>query len=173
LPAAAKLVGHYVGGEEADSNVGVLDLADLARVSTVVVMARVTGKFPARLRTINIITTDYQLEVTDWFQGPFVNGQDLKVQMLGGRVRFSDGTTAEWREVRNPFLKLNTEYLFFLERFLDEDVYVPSVGTQSIFGFTAEGKVVSWARAQDEVFKKYSGLSRESFLAQVRASVIP
>ena len=45
----------------------------------------------------------------------------------------------------------------------EADVYDPVAGDQSIFGFGSDGRVKSYARESDQVFRKYSGLRRDVF----------
>jgi hypothetical protein len=174
IPAAAGVAKHYVSaGNFIDSEGVAEDLGTIAEHSLVVILARVTGKRPAMLIGNNAIVTDYELVVTDWFQGPLVHGADLRVRMPGGKIHFSNGTTAEWRP-RPPTLQLDTEYVFYLSRSPTEpDLYVPTLGPQGVFGFDANGLVAPHGRDIDEVFRKYVGWQRQAFFRQVHALAVP
>jgi len=175
ISAAANVAKHYVSaGDDFESEVIAEDLGSLAKSSDVVILARVTGVRPAILVANNAILTDYEIVVTDWFQGPLVPGAELRVRLPSGKIHFSNGTTAEWRPIRVPALSLNTEYVLYLSRRPSEpDVYSPTLGSQGVFGFDANGLVAPHGRKNDEVFRKYAGWERQAFFRQVHALAIP
>jgi hypothetical protein len=175
IPAAAALVGNYVDGQEDDAESIAEDLLHLAEFSQVIVRGKVIAKSQARLSpSLKSITTDYTIEVLEWFHGPLVNGQQVAVTMPGGLVQFSNGTTAEWRPVRNRFFAINDEYVLYLTQISvgNSTFYVPTLGPQGVFGFGADGKVRSHARQIDTVYQKYANMERLSFLNAVRASAV-
>ena len=172
LPAAANVVGHYNAVEEDDFEGTIANLYGLAVRSDVVVSARITDTSSSQLSANSqSIFTDMQLTVQDAFKGPIPAGNTLTFRMRGGRIQFSNGTTAELKSLRNPPLAVGDEAVFFLMRLPNEsDLYEATYGSQGLFVFDVQARVRSRARRTDEVFKNYNGLSRSEFLAQVRSA---
>jgi hypothetical protein len=174
IPADAAIVGNYVTGGDADAGVYARDLLHLAEDSDVIVLGKVIAKSRARLLLPRAIMTDYTVEIVEWFHGPLVNGQQVVVTMPGGFVRFANGTTAEWREGRNRFFAINDEFVLYLGQISlnNSTFYVPNLGTQGVFGFGADGKVMPHAPTVYPLYKAHANMERVSFLNAVRATAV-
>jgi hypothetical protein len=173
IPAAAALVGHYIGSEDRQFD-SVEDLDELAQHSDAVARISVVSKLPSQLSNDKLsITTDYVVRVVERFQGPLQSGEQTSVRLPGGRIQFSNNTIAETWSSSIPTMQVGDDYVFFLHLSALADAFEPTLGPQGIFTFSSQGITVSRAKSVDEVYKKYDGMPKENFLQIVRVSATP
>jgi len=71
--------------------------------------------------------------VQDVFKGTIVNGSGIEVKQLGGSWLYGDGTSISWRPVDETATVDGKSYVFFLIKEKDKEIYMPSLGVQSVF----------------------------------------
>jgi hypothetical protein len=173
LPAAATLVGHYVGGDDGDEKESAGSLFQLAQASDAVIRGSIVSELPSKMTSDNsFIFTDYIIVIKERFQGPLIVGSNVPVRMVGGTIHFTNGTTAEVRGRRVPKMNVGDEYVLFLRQ-AEPGLFSPTLGPQGIFALGADGKAQSRARPIDPVYAAAHGQLRDEFLHLVRNATIP
>ena len=95
------------------------------------------------------IVTDYKLKVQEPIQGKVRWDQVLEVSLLGGKVTFEDGTTAELEVGDLPRLQIGHRYVIYLEINPQRDVFLPLGGPEGIFELGEDGKVSPFATPEN------------------------
>jgi hypothetical protein len=120
LRAAAALHGRYEGGEPGGSTTVPADLKALAWLGDVVVVGRVLGAASALSSDGRHINTEHRIQVTRAFAtrtsptAAVREGDEVRVNLRGGRITFEDGSEAVTSAPSQPALSPGRTYAFFL-----------------------------------------------------------
>lgn len=170
LREAAKLKGHYVRKFDPYWDYGQYDLEGLSRNSAAVVVGVTTKRLAARLEAGGeYIVTDYEVAVREVIKGELKPGALITVSLVGGRVEFDDGTSAEVLPVDFEHMKQGGTYAILLsESESAPGTYTLTAGPQALVELTAEGKVKSHGRETDLSAQESKDKSKEDFLKELR-----
>lgn len=178
LREAAKLKGHYVGDFDPHLDNGHFDLEALTKYSVVVITGTVVKQVGTRLSDEDqLVMTDYEVIVTETMKGSPLKGDSVTISLLGGRIEFDDGTSAEIRTPNSEHVKPNGPYLFFLgESQSAPNVYSLTGGPQGLVEIMTDGGLKSHGRTTDPVALEAqdpnTGKNKDSFIRAVRKAVV-
>ncbi|MBD0369303.1 MAG: hypothetical protein ICV60_00505 [Pyrinomonadaceae bacterium] len=170
LKGAAKIKGDYVQVVDPNPDWLSLDLEKLTLSSEAVILG-VPVKNECKLAANNqLIVTEYDVVVKEVLKGNIQSGDTIKVALLGGKVKFEDGTTAEI--VTPGFKKMvhGKTYALYLSLYpARSPVYDLTAGPQGMTELLDDGSgVISQARETDPVKKQLKGKDKETFLKEAR-----
>lgn len=169
LREAAKLKGHYGFDFDPHWDFGRFDIEALTRRSAAVVVGVPKKSLGTRLaQGGQLIFTDYEVSVLEVVKGAAV-GNVVKVALVGGRLEFEDGTSAEVRTPKFEHVKAGHTYTFFLSE--DESnpgLFVLTGGPQGLVEIADGGSVKSHGRPTDPIAEEGKGMGRDAFLREVR-----
>ncbi|MGH9970746.1 MAG: hypothetical protein ACREBG_23550 [Pyrinomonadaceae bacterium] len=92
---AAKLKGHYVGTADPNWDWANFNLEELTKRSAAVIVGVPQTSIAQLSPTGDQITTNYTVKVENVIKGNLATSNIVEVSLLGGRVEFEDGTSAE------------------------------------------------------------------------------
>lgn len=170
LKGAAKIKGDYVMVVDPHPDWLSFDLEALTRNSEAVILG-VPLKNECKLSANNqLIVTEYDVAVQEVLKGSLQPGVTIKVAVMGGKVKFEDGTTAE---VRTPGLKKMVHgktYALYLSLYpVRSPVYDLTAGPQGMIELLDDGSgVISQARETDPVKKQLKDKDKGTFLKEAR-----
>ncbi len=146
LHEAAKLNGgtYYLG----KSWYGFSRLSTLESLAKYCGMAVIGTPVSSEVKLINdgrSITTRYKLKVLEAIQGKVQWDDVVTVDLLGGKIAFDDGTTAEIDVGDLPRLQIGRRYVIYLEFDPQDNTFLPLGGPAGIFELGANGKVAPFA----------------------------
>lgn len=169
LREAAKLKGHYVREFDPHWDIGRFDVEALTKNSAAVVVGIPAKAQATRLASEGqLIYTDYDVIVREVMKGKVAAGDTIKVGLLGGRVRFEDGTSAEVETPMFEHAKVGRTYVFFLyEDGSAAGTYALMGGPQGLVEIDG-GNVKSHGRPADPVAVQSRGMRKEAFLREAR-----
>jgi len=164
----AKIKGHYVATADPNWDWSSFDLESLTKTSNAVIVGY-AGEGHGKLNpTGDVITTEYDLTVKDVLKGKLVNGDTVKVALIGGKVDFDDGTSAEVQTPGFERMAQGKEYVVFLYPNKNgSSVFLVTGGPQGLFEITDSG-IKAHARATDAVANQVSNKTVETFLNEIR-----
>jgi len=117
------------------------------------------------------IVTDYEVVVQDTIKGDVTPGSTIVVSLLGGRVDFEGGISAELITPKFEHVKAGNSYTLFLtEVEKSPGKFTLTGGPQGLVELASDGTVKSHGRESDPIAKQANEKSRESFLKDVRES---
>ncbi len=179
MPDAAKRPGgHYVRPFDVSVWSTAGSVEDLTKFSELVVVGEVIGGASVLSDDQMYIKTNSTVRVVEVIKGSVVSGSMVTVVTPGGRVTFSDGTSAETATPEERRLLSGRWYVLFLEP-ADKKAeqagpiagarggYIPLLGGQGIFELRKD-RVVSGARNTDPVKQESEKGSVDAFVARVR-----
>jgi hypothetical protein len=115
LPAAAAVTGSYSLTVDPHHGVNANSLDFLVKHSRTIIVGQIVSNRCWLTAKQDRITTDYEVVVEQSLKGQFRPADRLTMSVLGGKVRFKDGSTAEVDPV-GMLLPFNGErYVLFLE----------------------------------------------------------
>ena len=164
--------GNFVGYGHAFRTPRFNDIGEVARHSTAIIIGT-AGTNRCRLSADEReVTIDYEVTVQQVLKGNLQPNSTVTVSLPGGRVHFTDGSTAE---VRTPWFRKmqqgGTYILFLTPR--GNETYMTTGGPQGVFGLAAgvSGTVESHSgRLRDPVWQ-YHNRPAQDFLALVSEAV--
>lgn len=170
LRGAAKLKGDYVQVVDPHPDWLSFDLEKLTRNSEAVILG-VPMKNECKLTENNqLIVTEYDVVVREVLKGSVQPGETIKVALLGGKVKFENGTTAEVRTVGFKKMSHGKTYALYLSLYpVRSPVYDLTAGPQGMMELSDDGSgVVSQARETDPVKKQLKDKDKDTFLKEAR-----
>lgn len=169
LREAARLKGHYDFESDPHWDFGLFDVEALTKGSLAVVVGVPTKALAPRLASEGqLIYTDYEVAVREVMKGKVAAGDTVKVSLVGGRVRFEDGTSAEVETPTFEHVQPGRTYVFFLnEDGAGASTYALTGGPQGLVEIDG-GNVKSHGRPSDPVAVQTRGTRKEAFLREVR-----
>lgn len=170
LKGAAKIKGDYVQYVDPHPDWLSLDLEKLTRNSDAVILGVPVKNVCKLAANDRLIVTEYDVVVKQVLKGNPQPGDTIKVALLGGKVKFEDGTTAE--VVTPGFKKMahGKTYALYLSPYsAGSPVYILTAGPQGMMELPDNGAgVISQARETDPVKKQLKDKDKETFLKEAR-----
>jgi predicted Rdx family selenoprotein len=167
---AAKIKGRFNETVDPNWDFGLFDIEALAKKSVAVIVG-VPSNNASRLSAAgDLITTVYEVTAQDVIKGNISPGSTLKVGLLGGTMRFEDGTIAEVETPGFERMSNGKTYLLFLYANKNgDDVLLLTGGPQGLFELPGDGKKVkAHGRATDPAVKQAKDKDQADFLKEVR-----
>ncbi|MCA1564175.1 MAG: hypothetical protein LC803_00685 [Acidobacteria bacterium] len=170
LRGAAKIKGNYVQTFDPHPDWLSFDLEKLTQKSEAVVLG-VPIKNRCKLTPDGqLIMTEYEVVVQEVLKGNVRQGDTVNVALVGGKVMFEDGTTAE--VVTPGFKKMvnGKTYALYLSLYpIRSPVYDLTAGPQGMLELLDDGSgVISQARATDPVKNQVKDKDKKTFLKTAR-----
>lgn len=175
---AAKVKGHYVGEWDPHYDFGLFDIESLTKGSSAVVVGTVVKSLGTRVAEEDqFILTDYEVVVNEILKGVPMKGGIITIALIGGKVEFEDGTSAEIRAKDFEHVKPGKPYVLFLtESTNGPDQYLLTGGPQGLVEIMADGTLKSHGRPTDpialETKDPKKGKNKNSFLMEIRKQVV-
>lgn len=166
---AAKIKGHYVGTVDPYWDWASFNLETLTKSSAAVVIGvpeRSKGQLDSNGE---MIVTQFDVRVKETIKGTHAENSVIKVALLGGRVDFEDGTSAELRTPDfEPMLEGRNYLLFLYANRNGSDVYLLTGGPQGLFELKGQAGIKAHARSSDPAVKEVQNLSEDSLREKVK-----
>lgn len=167
---AAKIKGRYTDTVDPNWDFGLFDIEALTKKSAAVVVG-VPSESARRLSASgDLITTVYEVLIQDVIKGNISTGSTIKVSLLGGTVKFDDGTIAEVETPGFERMSNGKTYLLFLYANKNGDeALILTGGPQGLFEFSSDGRSVkAHGRPTDPAVKQLKDKDKTEFLKEVR-----
>ena len=171
LREAARIKKNFVSSERT-SGWAKYDLDGLTQNSSVIVIGTPTLSTSKLSDSGQQILTEHQVRVEQTLKGTAEPGHVLTVTVIGGKVTFEDGTTAE---IRTPDLgPINTgkTYVFFLteRQNASADNFGLTGGGQGLFEIASDSTIEPRGEKVDPV-QKHKHTAATSFVEEIKAAV--
>jgi hypothetical protein len=162
---AAKLKGHYVGTEDPNWDWANFNLEELTKRSAAVIVGVPQTSIAQLSPTGDQITTNYTVKVEKVIKGNLAANKVVEVSLLGGRVEFEDGTSAEIQTPDFERMQNGKRYILFLYANRNgSEIFLLTGGPQGLFELASDGKVRPHARPTEHVAKEIENKSIDSLL---------
>jgi hypothetical protein len=166
---AAKIKGHYVSTVDPYWDWASFDLETLTKSSAAVVIGipeRSKGQLDSDGQ---MIVTQFDVRVKETIKGTHAENSVVKVALLGGRVDFEDGTSAELRARDfEPMLEGKKYLLFLYANRNGSDVYLLTGGPQGLFELKGQAGIKAHARSSDPAVNEVQNLSEDGLREKVK-----
>jgi hypothetical protein len=169
LREAAKLKRHYIGTEDPNWDWANFNLEQLTKTSVAVIVGVPETSVVQLSSTGDKITTNYKVKVEDVIKGHLVASNIVEVSMLGGRIEFEDGTSAEIQTPGFTRMQNGKRYILFLYANRNgSEILLLTGGPQGLFELDSDGKVKPHARPTDHVAKEIEHKNIDSLIRELR-----
>lgn len=166
---AARLKGHYVGTADPTWDWSNFNLEELTKSSAAVIVGMPQTSVAQLSSTGDQITTNYKVKVENVIKGNLTASNVVEVSMVGGRVEFEDGTSAEIQTPDFERMQNGKRYILFLYANRNgSEIFLLTGGPQGLFELTTDGKVKAHARPTDHIAKEIEYKSVDSLLGELR-----
>lgn len=170
LRGAAKIKGNYVQTFDPHPDWLSFDLEKLTQKSEAVVLGVAVKNRCDITPDGQLVMTEYDVVVQEVLKGNIRQGDSIKVALVGGKVMFEDGATAEI--VTPGFKKMvnGKTYALYLSLYpIRSPVYDLTAGPQGMLELLHDGSsVISQARETDPVKKQVKDKDKKTFLKEAR-----
>jgi hypothetical protein len=162
-----------VGDFDPHWDFGRFDIELLTKNSALVIVGTPTRQNAARLtRDGQVILTDCEVEIKETIKGGIDPGRMITVSLVGGRVEFENGTSAELKTPSFEHMKIGGTYTLFLIESESVDIapggYTLTGGPQGLVEIVNETTVKSHGRMTDPITKESKSKNKDTFLKEVR-----
>jgi hypothetical protein len=167
---AAKIKGRYTDTVDPNWDFGLFDIEALTKKSAAVVVG-VPSESASRLSTGgDLITTVYEVVIQDVIKGNVSAGSTIKVSLLGGTVKFDDGTIAEVETPGFERMSNGKTYLLFLSANKNgDDALILTGGPQGLFELPNDDRSVkAHGRSTDPAVKQSKDKDKADFIKEIR-----
>ena len=166
---AARIKGHYVGTVDPYWDWASFDLETLTKSSAAVVIG-IPERSKGQLNSNGeMIVTQFDVRVKETIKGTHAENSVVKVALLGGRVDFEDGTSAELRTRDfEPMLEGRKYLLFLYANRNGSDVYLLTGGPQGLFELKGQAGIKAHARPNDPAVKEVQNLNEDGLREKVK-----
>jgi len=169
LKEAAKLKRHYIATEDPNWDWANFNLEQLTKTSVAVIVGVPQTSVVQLSPTGDKITTNYKVEVENVIKGHLVASDIVEVSMLGGRMEFEDGTSAEIQTPGFERMQNGKRYILFLYANRNgSEIFLLTGGPQGLFELGSDAKVKPHARPTDHVVKEIEHKNIDSVLREIR-----
>jgi hypothetical protein len=171
LREAAKLNKNYVATERT-SGWAKYDLEGLATASSNIILGTPILSTPKLSDSGEQVLTDHQIRVEQIFKGDLKLNQVLTLTVIGGKVVFDDGSTAEILTSDLGPIEIGKTYIFFLnlKEKSDPISYRLTGGGQGLFEVAADSTVEPRGDKVDSV-QKYKHEAATNFIDEIKLLV--
>jgi len=142
------------------------DLETLTKRSAAVVVGDASEGVGKLTDDGKVVITQYSMLVTKPVKGNFRSGDTLQVAMLGGKVEFPDGTTAEIQTPGFEKMSKGKKYLLFLTLQKDSPVLILTGGPQGLFEIAGK-QITAFGQPTDTVSKQVSKKNSDDLLREI------
>jgi hypothetical protein len=164
LRGAAKLKGNFVTDYDPYHHQPQFGLEALTKNSEVAIVGVPTGNIRSKLSTDGLdISTEYEVVVRETLKGDLPTGSAITVSLPGGKVKFTDGTSAEIKVIEFTPMRSGAVYTLYLNK-NKEGIYILTAGPYGLLEMQGDGKVRSHARAKDVIAVETKGKEVADFL---------
>jgi hypothetical protein len=118
-----------------------------------------------------VVRTFYRARVEDVLKGHVRTGGNITVSLPGGKVGFSDGSTAE---VQTPWFRKmvnRKRYLLFLSGKPTSDSFTTTGGPQGVFEIAADGSLLSHSGLANDVMRQYAGKNNQAVIKEIKDAI--
>jgi len=166
---AARIKGHYVGTVDPYWDWASFDLETLTKSSAAIVIG-IPEKSRGQLDSNGeMVVTQFDVRVKEAIKGTLAENSIVKVALLGGRVDFEDGTSAELQTPEFEPMREGRKYLLFLYANRNgSDVYLLTGGPQGLFELKGQTGIKAHARPNDPAVKETQNLSEDGLVEKVK-----
>ena len=165
---AARLKGRYVARMDPTWDWSNFDLESLTARSAAVLIGEATDSSPQLSRDGDVLSTEYQIAVSEPIKGSFRQGNTIQVAMLGGLIEFEDGTSAEVQTPGFERMTKGRKYLLFLITNNDGSaVLLPTGGPQGVFEINGN-QIKYFGRSTDSIGRQIKDRDFQSLMERVR-----
>ena len=131
---AARLKGHYIGTADPTWDWANFNLEELTKTSAAVIVGVPQTSIVQLSPTGDQITTNYKVKVESVIKGNLAASNVVEVSMLGGRVEFEDGTSAEVQTPDFERMQNGKRYILFLYANRNgSEIFLLTGGPQGLF----------------------------------------
>jgi hypothetical protein len=170
LREAARIKGHYVGSAGSRSW-SMYDLESLTSHSLAVVRGTPIASATQLSDSGEMVLTEYDIKVKEVFKGHPYPDQVIKVRLIGGKITFEDGTSAEILSNVEPMEK-NKDYVLFLTvPKANSDAFILTGEGQGLFGLSAAESTVKPHGPSVGLVQKHKNERIDKFLEEIRNAV--
>jgi hypothetical protein len=171
LKEKAKETRNFRDTQSPKSTAVYADLAGLANQSTAVIIGTPQRNISVLSSDGRSISLDYAVRVEYVYKGKLQPGNTITVSLPGGKVKFDDGTTAEFMTPWFKKMQNGKTYALFLQPRAGKGQFVTTGEAQGVFEIpTAEDDrtVKSHSGIQGHSVRKYDGQDVKTFLRELR-----
>ena len=169
LKEAATLKRHYIATEDPNWDWANFNLEQLTKTSVAVIVGVPQTSVVQLSPTGDKITTNYRVKVENVIKGRLVASNIVEVSMLGGRMEFEDGTSAEIQTPGFERMQNGKRYILFLYANRNgSEILLITGGPQGLFELGSDAKVKPHARRTDHVVKEIEHKNIDSLLEELR-----
>lgn len=167
---AAKIKGRFTDTVDPNWDFGLFDIEALTKKSAAVVVGVPSDSASQLSAGGDLITTVYEVVVQDVIKGNISAGSTIKVSLLGGTVKFEDGTIAEVETPGFERMSNGKTYLLFLYANKNgDDALILTGGPQGLFELPNDGgSVKAHGRPTDPAVKQSKDKDKAAFIKEVR-----
>lgn len=168
LRGAAKLKGNFVTNYDPYHHQPPFGLEELTKNSEVAIVGAPTRNIRSKLSTDGLdINTEYEVVVQETLKGDLPAGSTITISLPGGKVKFTDGTSAEIKVIEFTPMQSGVVYTLYLNK-NEEGIYILTAGPYGLLEMHGDGKVRSHARAKDTIVIETKDKKVADFLKDAR-----
>lgn len=171
LKEAARLKKNYVGTERT-SGWAKLDLENLVRNSSTIIVGTPLISASKLSDSGEQVLTDHNVRVEQTLRGDLKPNQVITLTVVGGKVTFEDGSTAEIRTPDLSAIETGKTYVLFLRKRQNAapDSFNLTGGGQGLFEITSDSTIEPRGDKVDPV-RKYKHAPVTAFVEEIKANV--
>ncbi len=171
LREAARIKGHYVSMERT-SGWGKYDIDSLTKNSVAVIVGVPLTSTSQLSNNNELITTQYEVKIREVIKGDVIEGQVVKVNVVGGKVTFEDGTSAEIKTIDMEPMEQGNAYILFLKDEKDNPrVFGLTGGGQGLFGLSNNDSLIQPHGGHTDIVQKHKNQRIEDFVEEIKIAV--
>jgi len=170
LREAARIKGHYVN-KVGSASWGMYDLESLTKNSLAVVLGTPITSVTRLSDDGELVLTEYDVKVKEAFKGQTYPEQVIKVRLLGGKITFEDGTSAEILTDVAPMEKSKNYVLFLTVPKANSAAFSVTGEGQGLFGLSSADSVVNTHAHRKAAVQKHQNERIDTFLEEIRNAV--
>lgn len=167
---AARIKGHYVGSAGSGSWM-MYDLESLASHSLAIVMGTPIAKAMQLNDRGDMVLTEYDIKVKEVFKGHPYADEVIKVRLLGGKITFDDGTSAEILTNVEPMEQGKNYVLFLTVSETNSDAFMVIGEGQGLFGLSNKESLVKPHGPKVGLVQKHKDETIDRFFEEIRNAV--
>jgi hypothetical protein len=168
LREAARIKGHYLGSVRA-SGWGKYDVDSLTKNSIAVIVGVPLTSTSHLSNNNELITTQYQVKIREVLKGDVLKGQVVNVNVVGGKVAFEDGTSAEIKTLDMEPVEQGNNYILFLKKEKDSPgAFGLTGGGQGLFELSDGDSLVQPRGHHTDVVQKHKNQRIEDFVEEIK-----
>ncbi len=170
LREAARLTGNYVNSERS-SGWTKYDLENLTKNSVAVAIGTPVLNNSKLSDSGEQVLTEHNVRIEQTLKGKLRPNQVINLTVIGGKVVFEDGTSAEIRTPDLGPIEVGKSYIFFMTSDdKDSEVFKLTGGGQGLFEIASDSTIEPRGHKVD-VVRKHKSQNATAFVEEIRATV--